>query len=213
VFSQDGDRLAIVHFEGAGLVDASGKYVPLPRTAGFNGGSTPAFDRSGTKLAMASDTAGVVVWDVSGPPRPLVRFQVAGAVQAVAFSPDGRFLAVGLARPGWPLFGGDGQPSMDAVQLVAASSGSPVGEPFDVGTEGSLARGDNTRISSLTFSSDGRRIVVAHSQDDRVGSIKTISLGDLVARACSMVTRKVTRSELRGAVGAKVVGTSACESR
>lgn len=101
-----------------------------------------AINRDGTRLAAAG-TTGVTRLVLSGDrPTPLPVLTTSAAVQAVAFSPDGQWLAAGEARSHlvsrWRLDG-------------------------DTATSQSPLTGFESWINQVAFSSDGGRILVASS--------------------------------------------------
>jgi WD40 repeat protein/transcriptional regulator with XRE-family HTH domain len=101
-----------------------------------------AFSPNGHIFAAATGTATVALWDVRGPPlRLLRRLQIpdSASIDGVAFSPDGRTLAVSYAaRP---------DQSGDSVALLDIASGLVRAGPVP---------GEDLSASALTFSPDGK---------------------------------------------------------
>ncbi|HVT19548.1 MAG TPA: hypothetical protein VHQ90_25625 [Thermoanaerobaculia bacterium] len=145
------------------------RFGPLKRETGEV--HALAFSRDGTILASGSFGGSVRLWSVPAlrelgnlEPRPGLR------VNSVAFSPDGRMLAVTFA---------------DSVVLFDVRSGLPLPDLLP-------AASDNEPLNSA-FSPDGRKLVVG----DRSGMLTflDVSLEAWKARACRLANRNLTPEE------------------
>jgi WD40 repeat protein len=130
---------------------------------------TLQFSNDGKRLASAtSDSSGPVqLWSVNAEPRTLDAHEIlpgpAGGLSAVAFSPDGRFLAAGLGS-------GHGH-SNDGRLLIWDVSRAPAA----LVSEGNIvsARAPQSYdVTAIVFSRDGKRLITA----DQQGMLRTWSL-------------------------------------
>ena len=134
-FSPDGKILATGSSKGVELWDvATHRQVGAPIDVGAGDVAAMAFSPDGKVLAISG--ADVELWNVARHGRIGAPLATSGG--SVAFSPDGRLLAVGSFQ--------------GAVQLFTASAGQRVGSPFG-------ANGWET--SNLAFSPDGKILATA----------------------------------------------------
>jgi WD40 repeat protein len=143
-----------------------GKVVKTIRPAGAG---SVAFDPTGVRIATASNSGRVEVWDVNSG-RRLVRLAGhSGRVNKVGFSPDGSRIATA---------GEDG-----TVRLFEA----------DTGNEMLILRGHGYLVSGLSFSPDGTRL--ASASPDGIVRIWALDLDDLIEIANREKTRSLTNEE------------------
>jgi WD40 repeat protein len=114
-----------------------------------------AFSPDGRRLAVFNE-AGTILDAATG--RTLVRLAAAGAITAVAFSPDGRHLATAYILPG----------QESRVILRDADTGQPV-----------LTVGGMGQANALAYSPDGRRLATAGFARQVSGrSVSTVKMWD-----------------------------------
>jgi WD40 repeat protein len=138
-----------------------------------------AFSRDGRYLAAGSeDKTARVMEVVSG--KELWRLTEEGSVVALVLSPDGRHLATGAA---------DG-----TVRVLGVLSGKEVSRMIVSGTVLAIAYSADSRMlttASYTSSSDSEIIISSHLVDAT----------DMIADACSRITRNLTQEEWNQYVG------------
>jgi WD40 repeat protein len=137
----------------------------------------------GTLVATASGDRVARIWTREGDPR--LAFRVPGTVDAVAFSPDGRTLAMAGSR-GIAILGIAGRPkvlrelkagpgivrlsfSPDGKHLVTAGSDG-IGQIWNTNTgrREYVLRGHSDRLTSARFSPDGTLVVTASADHDAI---------------------------------------------
>jgi WD40 repeat protein/serine/threonine protein kinase len=137
-FSPDARFLVVSHANGLELI-RTGDWRPIRSLGPGAPYSQPRFSPSGGRLAAVRETREVVVWDLGDPAEPPVAFVSHFEVNRIAFSPDGRYVAVGsadgLARVcdavrrepfGPPLPGALGRFSADGTRLLLFGAGGGV---------------------------------------------------------------------------------------
>jgi len=132
-----------------------------------------AFSPDGKYVVSGGDDNTVRVWDaITG--KEIARMSHDDAVRAIAFSPDGRYVVSG---------------GLDNTVRV-----------WEVETGRELARATHGKdVYSVTFSPDGR-LVVSGSGDATV-RVWMWQMDDLIADACTRLTRNMTRAEWRQYLG------------
>ena len=138
-----------------------------------SGVNAVVFSPDGQHLATASRDATARVWEVSNG-REVARLRHDDTVVAVVFSPNGQYLATA---------------SQDATARVwATSSGQEVAR---------LAH--QQFVHAVAFSPDGR--YVATASDDHTVGVWDVRPQDVLAAACTRLTRNLTPEEWRQYVG------------
>jgi WD40 repeat protein len=142
------------------------------------------FSPDGRHLATKSENI-VQVWEVAKmlntvltSEEELVRLSHPESVRAMAFSPDGQWLATATGNP----------PGTGSVYLWKTTTGEKV------------AGGTNEYwVTSVAFSQDGRWLVTGGG--DRLARIWLLQPEDLIAEACARLTRNLTRQEWQQYLG------------
>ncbi len=215
IFSPDGTRLATIDHNGeARLWDAaSGQMLfslhayeiaifKLTKAVGI------AFSPDGSRLATAGGTE-VKIWDTHTGQVVLALPSVADLlVYSVAFSPDGKHLAVGFrggaasvwdAATGQKLFDLPGHTgsvrhlaySPDGTRIATASvDGTTRLWDATTGAEQLTLTGHTGQVTGLSFSPDGTRLAT-RSRDGTV-RVYALRVEDLIKIAQSRVTRSLT---------------------
>jgi hypothetical protein len=146
-----------------------------------------AFSPGGETFATVHTNGHVALWDVTCGWRITRTIDHSGCARAVAFSPDGHWLAVGATQPGISLYDRgscDVEPSFgipfDAVWamafspdsriLAAASSSHREVLLWDLaaGRERVRLRGHGSPVFSLAMAPDGRSLATAGREDGRI---------------------------------------------
>jgi serine/threonine protein kinase/WD40 repeat protein len=91
-FSPDGRFLAVSYGHALALIRTSDWQVAHTFIQGASF-TFPRFAPRGYRLAAVRDNWDLVVWDLDNLPEPLATFPHQAAIQRLAFSPDGRYLA------------------------------------------------------------------------------------------------------------------------
>jgi WD40 repeat protein len=212
-FSPDGKRLAATGIENTVTIwdtESSKELLTL------RGHAAPvvglAFNPDGTQLVSVSprSEAELRIWDsITG--EELLGLEDAGAVIAVAFSPDGKRLAMGSeegiatiwdAASGKQLFSffGHTRPIFSVTftpdgSRLATASGDGTSKLWDTKTGEELLTlfGHTGRVFSVAISPDGSRLATA-GQDGNL-RVYLLNTEDLVALARSRLTRSLTTEE------------------
>jgi WD40 repeat protein len=134
---------------------------PLPSPAGKSALSCLAFSPDGSTLAGADSAGNIILWDTaSAKVRATLKQEDQRRARALAFSPDGKVLAVGLgSRPGR-----DREPGL--IVLWDPATGKPR----------LTLTGHTNEVLSVAFSPDGK--LLASGSSDR-----TVRLWDMTAPA------------------------------
>jgi WD40 repeat protein len=115
--------------------------IQKPGACGFNAGLTAALSPNGRQIAEGTCSGTLELVD-SGSARVLHRLRAPSGVVSLAYSPDGRLLAVGTERQ---------------IMLVDPATGAVVRERSGI-TGHVLAASDDPGVSALAFSPDGREL-------------------------------------------------------
>jgi WD40 repeat protein len=219
-FSPDGRELAMTTRSGVRLADvATGASLGEIRagegrpTEGFGSVFGPSFSTDGTMIATARFEGGADVWDVAtgASITPVDGLPGDAGDTTVAFSPDGRMLAVGGAHPIVRLV--DVRTGKLLHQLDLAGTGafslefSPDGRTLAVsGWESGASLWDvatgsqsgptltaGSRRTTLDLSPDGRRLLMTASNGQ--GAVWDIDPESWKQRACEIANRTLTREE------------------
>jgi WD40 repeat protein len=175
-FSPDGRFLATGDWEGRVRLWDTSTWSPVddPLAEGLQQVYAVTFDPTGTLLAASGFDGSVIVWDTSTWER-VRELTIDDATLSLAFSPDGKVLAVGTEA--------------GEVHLIDILSGDRIGGPIP---------GQRDWVNSVAFSPDGGT-VVAGSQDGSMSLIASTAWTDDVAaiaeRLCDVAGRGMTEAE------------------
>ena len=212
-FSPDGKRLAATGKDNTVSIweTVTGKEVLI-----LDGHTAPvtqlAFHPEGTHLTSVSENGedGVIIWDLTTGKELLV-LKESGPVYALAFSSDGKHLAMGGPEgmaaiwemtSGKPLYSLAGHSrsiysaafTPDGTRLATASEDGTV-KIWDTsnGEEWLTLQGHAGRIYSLAISPDGRRL--ATGGEDGISRVYLLSIEELITLAHARLTRSLTIEE------------------
>ncbi|MGD9144483.1 MAG: protein kinase [Anaerolineae bacterium] len=180
-FSPDGTRLATASYDGTARVwslassaATSGQaLLTLPGHTGWVFGI--AFSPDGTRLATCGEDGTGRVWDVASGRELLTLSGHTDWALDIAFSPDGGSLATASA---------DG-----TVRVWDATSGEEL----------LTLPGETDLVDGVAFSPDGARLVMAGAGG--MVRIVVLDVEELMAQACSRVTRNLTEAEWEAYLG------------
>jgi WD40 repeat protein/DNA-binding SARP family transcriptional activator len=175
-FSPDGTRLATTSYDGTARVwdTASGReLLTLSGHTGWLFGI--AFSPDGTRLATAGEDGTGRVWDAASGQELLTLSGHTDWALDIAFGPDGRRLATASA---------DG-----TVRVWDATSGE----------EMLTLPGETDLVDGVAFSPDGACLVMAGAGG--MVRIVVLDMEELMAQACSRVTRNLTEAEWEAYLG------------
>jgi WD40 repeat protein/DNA-binding SARP family transcriptional activator len=217
IFSPDGTRLATInHNYEARLWDATTGQIlfslhAYDRDLQLGQAVGLAFSPDGSRLATAGGTE-VKIWDTHTGQVVLALPSVADLlVYSVAFSPDGKHLAVGFrggaasvwaTTTGHKLFDLPGHTgsvrhltySPDGTRIATASvDGTTKLWDATTGAEQLTLTGHTGQVTGLSFSPDGTRLATT-SRDGTV-RVDALNIEDLIKIAQSRVTRSLTTAE------------------
>ena len=122
----------------------------------------PVFSADGKLLAGVSGSD-VIVWSTESGKKIQTIKKLNGNPKAIAFSPDGRVIAVASVTSGWPID--------SYITLHEISTGKEINR----------LRGKNDAISCLRFISDGRGILIGSLQYSASAAMGTVKVWDLSA--------------------------------
>jgi uncharacterized delta-60 repeat protein len=176
-FSPDGKYVA----SGSGYEDktvrvweaATGKEIARMTHAGRVWSWALAFSPDGKYVVSGSSDRTARVWEAKTG-KEIARMTHDGEVKSVAFSPDGKY--------------------------VVSGSDDHTARIWEVSTSKEIARIiHDARVWSVAFSPDGKYVV--SGSDDHTARVSIWRTEDLIADACSRVTRNLTRAEWKEYVG------------
>jgi hypothetical protein len=212
-YSPDAKYLATAHGEAGAKIwnVSSGEEVARMKPEG--GVSDLAYSPDGEYLATASGETGVQVWEASNG-EEAAHMEPEGAVTTVAYSPDGQYLATGsndsVARV-WDVSSGEEESTMLHLGTVTAVAYSPDGKYLATASKDKTARVWEVRtgeavagvrlerpqeqVLDVEFSPDAKYL--ARTEND--GTVQTWKWTwlprDLIVKACSQLSRNLTREE------------------
>lgn len=120
----------------------------------------PAFSNDGKLLAAVSGDD-VNVWNTATGKKLQTIKKLNGIPKEIAFSPDGRLIAVASVKPGWPV--------ESDITLRDVSSGQEVNR----------LKGKNDYVTSLRFISDGGGLLIGSLRYDAALAMGTVKVWDL----------------------------------
>ena len=121
----------------------------------------PMFSSDGTKLVALTGEQ-VSVWDVATGKKLVTLKKMMGWPTAIAFSEDGRTLAVASTKGRMP--GGESE-----ISIWDAATGAPVNK----------LKGKNDAIACLQFAAQGRALLIGSLQYEPEGAVGTVKMWDL----------------------------------
>ncbi len=196
-FSPEGTRLATASYDGTARVwdAASGK--ELLTLSGHTGWVFyVAFSSDGTQLATAGEDGTARVWDAASGRELLTLSGHTGQVYWVAFSPEC------VSPP-------NGGPERCAKRLATAGEDGTV-RIWDAasGEELLTLSGHTKMVNNVAFSPDGRRLAAAVA--DGMTYVYVLDMEELMALACSRITRNLTEAEWETYLGRDVAYRRTC---
>jgi WD40 repeat protein len=204
VYSTDGRHLAWLANDGTIMLRPVGEDRAPAVLRGRTGAFTAmAFSPVGARLAAATSTPELTLWDVAtAQPIPILFPRMTGSIAALAYSREGRLLAVaGGAETVWVCDASSGRAVTEFLadfwisaiafspdgQFLAAGGGKP-GKPGEIrvwqlagGRLVCTCRGHTDVVRCLTFSPEGNRLISGSTDQtikvwELIGGQETISL-------------------------------------
>jgi WD40 repeat protein len=175
-FSPNGAILATGDWEGRVRLWDTASWTPIedPLAEGLQQVYAVGFDSTGTLFAAAGFDGSLIVWDTTTWER-VRELAIDDALLSLAFSPDGRVLAVGTEA--------------GEIRFIDVDTGQPIGGPVS---------GQRDWVNSVAFAPDGETLV-AGSQDGSIALIPftawTDDISALADRLCTVAGRGMTEAE------------------
>jgi WD40 repeat protein len=196
-FGPDSKRLVTVSHDGTAIVWSLRSGRALATLSGHTGEVWGvAFSADGKRLATISEDRTARVWDAASGKTLL---SLDGQTDwGVAFSPDSARLATGSVDRTVKVW--------DVSDLPDVSLRGP--DAVGPGDEVLILSGHTDVINGVTFSPDGTRL--ATCSGDSTVRIVVLDVDDLIATACSRITRNFTQAEWEAYLGYDVPYRRTC---